>query len=51
MKNALFDIFCLFYIQSLDCAYDVIMCDLFRNNIDKFNAEAKKWTELYAKCW
>ena len=49
MKNALFDIFCLFYIQD-DC-FDMSMYDIYRHNRDKFNAEAKKWTELYAKCW
>ena len=49
MKNALIDIFCLFYIQSSECAYDKSMCDSYYNDRDKFNAEAKKWTELYAK--
>ena len=49
MKQALFDIFCLFYNQGVDSAYDKEMENLYRTNKEKFNEEARKWTELYAK--
>ena len=48
VKNALFDIFCLFYNQGTDSAYDCDMAKLYRDDRDKFNKKAKKWTKLYA---
>ena len=48
MKQALFDIFCLFYNQGVDSAFDENMADLYKNNRDKFNEEARKWTQSYA---
>ena len=48
VKNALFDIFCLFYKQEVDCPYDEEMAKLYRDNREKFNKEARKWTKLYA---
>ena len=48
VKQALFDIFCLFYNQGIEGAYDEQMAELFKNNPDKFNEEARKWTKSYA---
>ena len=49
VKQALFDIFCLFYNQGADSPYDEEMANLYRNNREKFNAIAEDWTEKYAK--
>ena len=49
MKQALFDIFCLFYNQGVEGAYDEQMADQYLNHRDQFDAEAKNWTQLYAK--
>jgi ubiquitin-conjugating enzyme E2 D/E len=49
MKQALFDIFCLFYNQGVQGAYDEAMANQYLNRRDEFNAEAKKWTEQFAK--
>jgi len=48
IKQALFDIFCLFYNQGVDSAYDQEMADLYKNNPDQFNAIARQWTSMYA---
>ena len=48
MKQALFDIFCLFYNQGVDSAFDEHMADLYKNNKEQFNEEARKWTQSYA---
>ena len=48
VKNALFDIFCLFYNQAVDNSYDEEMGDLYRNNRDKFNEIAREYTKKYA---
>ena len=48
VKQALFDIFCLFYNQGVDSAYDNGMADLYVNNPDQFNATARQWTSMYA---
>ena len=48
VKNALFDIFCLFYNQAVDNSYDEEMGDLNRNNRDKFNEIAREYTKKYA---
>ena len=49
VKQALFDIFCYFILQSTFSAYDMEMSILYRDNREKFNEIAKKWTEEYAK--
>ena len=48
VKQALFDIFCLFYQQGIDSPYDPQMAALYRDNPQKFNEIAKQWTEKYA---
>ena len=48
VKQALLDIFCLFYKQGIDSAYDEEMARLYRDEPDKFNEEAKKWTKKHA---
>ena len=48
VKQALYDIFCLFYNQGVVGAYNENMAQQYLNHRDQFNAEAKKWTELYA---
>ena len=48
VKNALFDIFCLFYNQGFESPYDENMARLYKFNREKFNEEARKWTKLYA---
>ena len=49
VKQALFDIFCLFYNQGVEGAYDEGMANMYMNNREAFNAEARKWNEQYAK--
>ena len=48
VKQALFDIFCLFHNQGVEGAYDEQMADLYKNHPEKFNEEAKKWTKNFA---
>ena len=48
VKQALFDIFCLFYNQGTESPYDEGMAELYKNNPLKFNENAKQWTQLYA---
>ena len=48
MKQALFDIFSLFYKQGVESAYDQKMAELYQNHRDQFDQEARKWTQLYA---
>ena len=48
VKQALYDIFCLFYNQGVVGAYDENMAQQYLNNRNQFNAKAKKWTQLYA---
>ena len=48
VKQALFDIFCLFYNQGVDSAFDEKMAADYRNNPEAFNNEARKWTQMYA---
>ena len=48
VKQALFDIFCLFYNQGVESAYDEKMAQLYKNNPQKFNEEAKNWTQKFA---
>ena len=49
VKQALFDIFCLFYNQGIEGAYDEEMANQYLNNRQKFDKIAKEWTEKYAK--
>ena len=49
VKQALFDIFCLFYNQGIDSPYDDQQAAIYRDNRELFNEEAKKWTQMYAK--
>ena len=48
VKQALFDIFCLFHNQGVEGAYDEEMAQLYKNNPEKFNNEAKRWTQQFA---
>ena len=48
VKQALFDIFCLFHNQGVEGAYDEQMADLYKNHPEKFNEEARKWTKNFA---
>ena len=48
VKQALFYIFCLFYNQGVIGAYDQKMAELYKNNRQAFDAEARNWTQLYA---
>ena len=48
VKQALFDIFCLFYNQGIESAFDENMAMDYKNNPTAFNQEARKWTQLYA---
>ena len=48
VKQALFDIFCLFYNQGVEGAYDEQMAYLYQNQPQIFNEEAKKWTKEFA---
>ena len=48
VKQALFDIFCLFYNQGVEGAYDEQMAQLYKKEPEKFNNEAKKWTQQFA---
>ena len=48
VKQALFDIFCLFFNQGVDSAYKEEMAVEYLKNRDKFNEEARRWTKEYA---
>ena len=48
IKQALFDIFCLFYNQGVISAYDKKMADDYQNNPQQFEEQARKWTQMYA---
>jgi len=48
VKQALFDIFCLFYNQNPCGAYNTEMASMYLNNRDIFNKNAKEWTRKYA---
>ena len=47
-KQALFDIFCLFSNQGVKSAYDEKLAELYVNNPEEFDKEARRWTKLYA---
>ena len=48
VKQALFDIFCLFFKQGVESAYDGQMANDYLNNPEKFNEEARRWTKDFA---
>ena len=49
VKQALFDIFCLFYNQGIDSPYDPKIAEEYRDRRKEFDAKAKDWTLKYAK--
>ncbi len=48
VKQALFDIFCLFYNQGTESPYSPQMAKQYRDDPKKFNQIAKEWTKKYA---
>ena len=48
VKQALFDIFCLFYNQGCGGCYDEYMAEEYVKNRKKFDETARKWTLEYA---
>ena len=48
VKQALFDIFCLFYNQGIDSPYDEAIAEQYKNRRQEFDALALKWTKEYA---
>ena len=48
VKQALFDIFCLFYNQGIDSPYDEAIAEQYNNRRSEFDALALKWTKDYA---
>ena len=49
VKQALIDIFCLFYNQNIDSAYDKSIALEYKSNMSNFNAKAKMYTQKYAQ--
>jgi len=49
VKQALIDIFCLFYNQNIESAYDKGMANEYQSNMANFNAKAKMYTQQYAQ--
>ena len=49
VKQALFDIFCLFYNQGVDSPYDDDIAAEYRDRRNEFDAKAREWTQKYAK--
>jgi len=49
VKQALFDIFCLFYNQGIESPYDQNMAAQYRDRRNEFNEVAKQWTRQYAQ--
>ena len=48
VKQALFDIFCLFYNQGVESPYDPQIAKQYRDNPQQFNEIARQWTKKYA---
>ena len=48
VKQALFDIFCLFYNKGVDSPYDEAIAEQYKNKRQEFDALALKWTKDYA---
>jgi ubiquitin-protein ligase len=49
VKQALIDIFCLFYNQNIKSAYDINMAAEYQSNMSNFNSKAKMYTQKYAQ--
>jgi len=49
VKQALIDIFCLFYNQNIDSAYDKSIALEYQSNMSNFNAKAKMYTQKFAQ--
>ncbi len=49
VKQALFDIFCLFYNQGIESPYDPKIAEEYRDRRQEFDAKAREWTQKYAK--
>ena len=50
VKQALFDIFYLFFTQGIESPYDNNLAALYNRDKKQFNENARKWTKLYAQC-
>ena len=48
VKQALFDIFYLFFTQGIESPYDQGMKELYIKNPQQFNNNARQWTQKYA---
>ena len=48
VKQALFDIFCLFYNQGIESPYDEAIAKQYKEKRQEFDAMAKEWTKKYA---
>ena len=48
VKQALFDIFCLFHQQRIESPYDEAIAKQYRDNRPQYDAMAKEWTEKFA---
>ena len=49
VKQALIDIFCLFYNQNVGSAYNEIIAQEYQSNPNQFKSKAKSYTQQYAK--
>ena len=49
VKQALIDIFCLFYNQNIGSAYDQNIAAEYQSNMSNFNAKAKMYTQKFAQ--
>ena len=49
VKQALIDIFCLFYNQNVKSAYNDTIAQEYESDKNNFNAKAKQYTQQYAK--
>ena len=49
VKQALFDIFCLFHDQGIKSAYSPKMADDYIKNPKQFEAIAREWTAQFAQ--
>ena len=48
VKQALMDIFCLFFNPGIDSPYSQEMANLYKTNVNEFNRIASEWTKEYA---
>ena len=49
VKQALIDIFCLFYNQNVKFAYNDAIGNEYESDINKFNATARLYTQKFAQ--